>query len=80
MAILRGPTHVFERVNDHYYQLVGHRELLGKPVREGLPEIAGQGFFELLDQVYATGEAFVGKNMRAMLERKTRSAARRVFP
>ncbi len=70
MAILRGPTHVFERVNDHYYQLVGHRELLGKPVREGLPEIAGQGFFELLDQVYATGEAFVGKNMRAMLQRK----------
>ena len=69
MAILRGPTHVFERVNDHYYQLVGHRELLGKPVREALPEIAGQGFFELLDQVYATGEAFVGKNMRAMLER-----------
>ena len=69
MAILRGPTHIFERVNDHYYQLVGHRELLGKPVREGLPEIAGQGFFELLDQVYATGEAFVGKNMRAMMER-----------
>ena len=69
MAILQGPTHIFERVNDHYYQLVGHRELLGKPVREALPEVAGQGFFELLDQVYATGEPFVGKDMRAMLER-----------
>ena len=79
MAILRGPTHVFERVNDHYYQLVGHRELLGKPVREALPEIAGQGFFELLDQVYATGEPFVGKNMRAMLERAPGSAAGRMF-
>jgi signal transduction histidine kinase len=25
-----------------------------------LPEVAGQGFFELLDQVYTTGEPFVG--------------------
>ena len=69
LAVLHGPTHVFERVNDRYYQLVGHRELLGKPVREALPEIAGQGFFEILDRVYATGEPFIGRDMRAMLER-----------
>ena len=69
LAVLHGPAHVFERVNDRYYQLVGHRDLLGKPVREALPEIAGQGFFEILDGVYATGEPFVGRNLRAMLER-----------
>jgi PAS domain S-box-containing protein len=32
MAIFRGPEHVFERANDRYDQLVGHREILGKPV------------------------------------------------
>jgi PAS domain S-box-containing protein len=53
--------------NDRYHQLVGHRELIGKSVREAFPEVDGQGFFELLDRVYATGEPFVGKDMRIML-------------
>lgn len=69
MAVLRGPEHVFELVNDRYHQLVGHRDTLGKPVREALPEVIGQGFIELLDKVYATGEPFVGKDVRIMLQR-----------
>ena len=55
MALLRGPDHVFELTNAAYVSLVG-REVIGKPVREALPEIEGQGFFELLDRVYVTGE------------------------
>jgi signal transduction histidine kinase len=53
-----------------YYQLVGNREILGKPVREAVPEAEGQGFFELLDEVYQTGEPFVGTGMRIMLQRQ----------
>ncbi|WP_051109896.1 hybrid sensor histidine kinase/response regulator [Massilia niastensis] len=60
IAVLRGPNHVFELTNRSYLQLIGHRQLVGKPAREALPEVAGQGFFELLDQVYRTGEPFVG--------------------
>lgn len=71
MCVLRGPDHVFERVNDLYLKLIGYREVLGKPVREALPEIAGQGFFELLDQVYRTRETFVGTDVRVMLQRQT---------
>ncbi|MDN3519701.1 EAL domain-containing protein [Aquisalimonas lutea] len=63
MTVLRGPDHVFDLANNAYYQLVGHREIIGKPVREALPELAGQGFYELLDQVYATGEPFIGRAM-----------------
>ncbi len=70
MAILRGPDHVFELANDRYNQLVGHREILGKPVRQALPEIEGQGFFELLDRVYRTGEAFAATDMRVMFRRE----------
>jgi PAS domain S-box-containing protein len=55
IAILRGPDHVFEFVNEAYQRLVGHRDLIGKPVREAFPDIEGQGFFERLDEVYATG-------------------------
>jgi hypothetical protein len=53
VCFLRGASLVFELANDAYYQLVGHREVLGKTVREALPEVAGQGYFELLDRVSA---------------------------
>lgn len=74
VAFLRGRDHVFELVNDAYYQLVGHRDILGKPVREALPEIAGQGFFELLDGVFRTGEPFVGRGMRVLVQREPGAA------
>src|SRR5919112_6907312 len=71
MAMLSGRDHVFELANDAYLQLVGHRrDILGKPVRDVLPEVAGQGFFELLDKVYTTGEPFVGRNLRVGLQRR----------
>ena len=63
LAVLRGPDHVFALVNDAYYQLVGHRSVVGKPVWEALPEVRGQGFEALLDGVLATGEPFVGREL-----------------
>ena len=45
-------------------QLVGHRDVLGLPVRDALPDIEGQGFLELLDQVFASGEPFIGTGSR----------------
>ena len=68
MCMLRGRDLVFELVNDSYRRLVGHRDLLGMPIRQALPEIAGQGFFELLDEVMETGKPFVGRNLRVMLQ------------
>jgi PAS domain S-box-containing protein len=75
MAVLQGPQHVFELVNVAYLRLVGHRDLQGKRVREALPEVAGQGFFELLDHVHASGEPFVGRGMRVMLQEEPGAAA-----
>jgi PAS domain S-box-containing protein len=63
VAVLMGPKHVFELVNEAYYQLVGHRELVGKAVWEALPEVAGQGFESFLDQVYETGETWTTRAM-----------------
>lgn len=68
IAVLRGPEHVFEMANPPYQQLVGHRDIIGKPVREALPEIEGQGYFELLDQVYTSGKPFVGNEARVLLQ------------
>ncbi len=70
ICVLRGPEHVYELANALYYQQVGPRELLGKPIREALPELEGQGIYELLAQVYATGEPFIGTEIRVELDRK----------
>jgi PAS domain S-box-containing protein len=55
VAVLDGPDHAFAFANAAYRQLIAHRDVLGRPVREALPEIEGQGFFELLDDVFSTG-------------------------
>lgn len=68
IAMLDGPQHVFELTNAAYMKLVGHRNIIGKPIREALPDIAGQGFYELLDQVYASGEPFIGRGLKAFIQ------------
>jgi two-component sensor histidine kinase len=79
MAVLRGEDHVYVLVNDAYRRIVGERDLIGKPVREALPELAGQGFFELLDQVYTTGKPFVGHQMPAKVQRQPDGPAEAIF-
>jgi PAS domain S-box-containing protein len=69
MCVLSGPEHVFERANERYLRLVGYRDILGKPVRDALPEVVGQGFIGLLDKVYRTGEPFVGTDVRVSFGR-----------
>jgi signal transduction histidine kinase/DNA-binding response OmpR family regulator len=69
MAVLRGPEYVFELANPAYMKLVGNRELIGKPLREALPEIPAQGFIALLDRVRETGEAFIGNGVPVELAR-----------
>ncbi len=69
MAVLRGPNHVFELVNNTYLQLIGHRDIIGLPLTQALPEVLEQGFATLLDSVRQTGEAFVGRQIRVALQR-----------
>lgn len=70
VAVMRGADHVFEIANRAYLQLTGFRDVIGKPVAQALPEVLEQGFVALLDQVFATGEPFVGRSMRLMLHRE----------
>ena len=74
IAILAGPDHTFAMVNDAYMQLVGHRDAMGKPVREALPEIVDQGFIELLDRVRRTQEPYIGRGIRVLLQQEPGSA------
>lgn len=69
MALLRGPQHVFELANHSYRELIGGRDPLRQRLRDALPEIVDQGFPELLDRVYHTGEPFFGRRVPVTLQR-----------
>ena len=79
MAVLRGEDHVFEYVNAAFYQLVGHRELVGRPVWEALPEVRGQGFEERLDAVLETGEPYIGREVPVSVSRTPNSDPERRY-
>ena len=72
VGVLRGPEHVYSYVNDSYVAISGPRDFIGRGVREVFPELAGQGFFELLDQVYASGERFSARALPIRLEGEAR--------
>ncbi|MBD2746904.1 PAS domain-containing protein [Microvirga sp. BT688] len=68
MAALSGPDHVFTMANAAYLRLIGRENIIGKSVREALPEVVEQGFLALLDRVHQSGQPFVGRSIRIVLE------------
>jgi two-component sensor histidine kinase len=70
VCVLAGPDHVFQMHNGAYAQLIGHRDIAGKPIRDALPEVVNQGYVDFLDSVYATGEPHQGRNSQVMLQRE----------
>ncbi|MBC6991986.1 PAS domain-containing protein [Hymenobacter sp. BT491] len=69
IASLSGPSHVVELANDGFQAMFGHREIIGKTYREAAPELAGQPFFPLLDEVYRTGDTYYGIEEQAYIDR-----------
>ena len=70
IAILGGPEHIFEFVNEAYIRVVGEREYIGKTVRQAVPEVEAQGFLDLLDRVFRTGERHIAHRTPVSLVRK----------
>jgi PAS domain S-box-containing protein len=58
IALVRGPQHIYTLSNPRNDEVVGHGKLVGKPIREAIPEAESLGLIALLDRVYATGESF----------------------
>ncbi|WP_062012028.1 PAS domain-containing protein [Aureimonas sp. AU4] len=67
IALLQGPDHTFTFANQAYRRFVGDRHLVGRPVRDALPEVVDQGFADLLDHVFATGEPMLGFGARVLI-------------
>jgi PAS domain S-box-containing protein len=69
LCVMRGPDHVFEMTNPRYQELIGDRNVIGKPVNEAVPESVEQGFVGILNNVYQTGEPFVANSFPIKLAR-----------
>lgn len=70
MAVLHGPEHIFELGSPLGMQVIGAwREVVGKPIREALPELDGQGIYQILDRVYTSGESYEGQETLVRLNR-----------
>jgi PAS domain S-box-containing protein len=70
MTVLSGPQHHFELVNPEYLRIIGHRPVIGRPLAEALPDAAAQGYLQLLDQVYRSGEAFIATGARYEMQKE----------
>tara|TARA_R110000744_G_scaffold208504_4_gene327328 strand:+ start:58606 stop:60603 length:1998 start_codon:yes stop_codon:yes gene_type:complete len=60
MCVLHGADHRFEYANRNYCEMLGQADILGKKVTDVVPEVGAQGFVELLDKVYQSGNSHQG--------------------
>ena len=76
ICITEGPLHEYALVNAAYEQLIGRSDsdVLGRKISDVLPEVEDQGYIALLDNVYASGESFVGRAMPVRLQRSASAA------
>lgn len=70
IAILKGDTHIYEFANSFYEKLFGKKIAIGKTVQEHLPELEQQGIIAILNNVFTTGEPFIGKELPLELNTK----------
>lgn len=68
IAVFRGPTHIFENINDDWVDLVGKREYIGKSYVEAYPELANTDLPKILDDVFQTGIPFVAEAYETLME------------
>lgn len=68
IAVLKGPHHVIETANRKIIEYWGkNSSVVGKPLASAIPELKGQPFIEILDQVRETGVAYINSELRAYL-------------
>lgn len=64
VCVVRGPEKLIELANPVFVQLVGNRDILGRPARHSLSDRAA--LLEPLDSVYRSGAPLIGKELQFM--------------
>jgi PAS domain S-box-containing protein len=69
VAVLTGPEHVYTMMSPRYAEYVGRHPVLGRPLREAVPELEAEGVAELIGRVYRTGEPFFARERLVRTDR-----------
>jgi two-component system sensor histidine kinase VicK len=69
ICVLNGPDYQFELVNPLYQQFFPGRDILGKPLTEAIPELAGQPIIDIIENVYRTGKLYEGRELYVPMAR-----------
>lgn len=64
IAVVMGKSHTFTFANEAYKNFVKNRNLVGLTVADALPDIAAQGFVDILDEVFQSGRPFFGRDVK----------------
>ncbi|MDX5436729.1 MAG: PAS domain-containing protein, partial [Pontibacter sp.] len=69
IGLFQGEDFVVTKANNELCAMWGYspEQVIGKPLLEGVPELQGQGFTELMAEVVRTREPFIGKEVPAQL-------------
>lgn len=69
IALLTGRGMVIDMANSKILEIWGKEAgVVGKPLIEALPELAGQSFPTILDEVFTSGKAYFGNEARVILQ------------
>ncbi|UUX94716.1 PAS domain-containing protein [Aquabacterium sp. J223] len=79
IAVLSGPEHVYVHANPAYLDFVGRGEIIGRRVRDAIPEVTEQGWVGVLDEVYRTGAPYIGRATPLRLRRSGRPGLDEAF-
>lgn len=71
MVIYRGPDHIIELANTRMLDYWGRTEeqTFGLPLFQAIPELRSQGYQQMMDKVYQTGERFISGEVPVLLHR-----------
>jgi PAS domain S-box-containing protein len=78
VVVTRGPAHVVELTNRAVRMVPGRGNPVDKTFAEAFPGLNLQGLTALLDNVYASGRAYVGRNVHTVFRRSPGGAPEEV--
>lgn len=74
-AVVVGQDHQILMANKTYTELVGERDLIGRPLAEAMPELPEQGVVKILDQINQGGKPYVGTSLLISFVRQQNAPA-----
>ncbi len=69
IGVIKGPKHIIETANKKIIEYWGKdSSVIGKPLAEAIPELDGQPFIGMLDNVRSTGVPYINPELCAFLD------------